>query len=494
MANRRLTFDELLLKLSDAKNFKFKENFIYSEEEKTFYLFDEKRFIYFIPDHSTDLPRLIFDGLVALKSLPDDELPIPPTQDITVGVVKSAITSLGWLCPNKLHSMNTNFATFSDLKVIDLDSFDISDVSRDKVSMLKFPFPSTILEDQTIDCPNWKQFLTEVLVTKETSNDEIPTPDHQLIELMQEIFGYSLLSHNRLEKTFFFFGSGQNGKSKVLQTLRMMFSDDLVSCETLGSLTTNRFSSAELVGKRLNITSEEDSKFLASDIFKMMVSGEEITGERKFEGKFKFKPNAKFIFATNKIPTFDTVDEAIRRRLVIVPFFRKIPEHKKDADLFEHKLKPELPGIFKWALEGAKRVIQNKKLIVADAVISMSDAYERAQSSAIEFFQENFEITGNKEDMIIKARMFEGYKEWIKLVGRKPLSRMNFYNDLELRYGRVGLLFPDQPQWISSKGFVARMALGITPSNDSSAWINSSGWWNNSDLLSDNSNKKDIPF
>lgn len=494
MPTRRLTFDELMDRLVDSKKFKFKENFVYSPDERIFYLFDEKESFYFIPDHDSFLPNFIFNSLVMLKKLPDEQNPIPQHQDITVSTVKSAITSLGWRCPNRLKPNDTNFATFSDLKVIDLDSFTISDVSRDKVSLLKFPFPSTVLEDNSIDCPNWKQFLTEVLVTKETCNDQDPTPDPQLIELMQEIFGYALLSHNKLEKTFFFFGSGQNGKSKVIQTLKLMFPGDLVSCETLGRLTTNRFATASLVGKRLNITAEEDSKFLASDIFKMMVSGEEITGERKFEGSFKFKPAAKFIFATNKIPTFDTVDEAIRRRLVIVPFFRKIPEHKKDADLFELKLKPELPGVFKWALEGAKRVAQNKKLSNAVAVEKMNDAYERAQSSAIEYFQENFEVTGNDDDVILKSKLFDGYKEWITHVGRKALSRMNFYNDLEMRYGRNGLRFPDQVVWSQKFGGPIRAVFGVTPSNDSSAWINASGWWNNSDLPNFEPNKKDIPF
>jgi len=492
---RRLTFDELMEILCVSVNFKFKENFVYSKNERTFYLFDEKENIYFIPDYESTLPEIVFSALTDLKKINDEQVAkIPNNQDITTSTVKNTIQYLSWVAPRKFEIMNTNYATFSDNKIIDLDTFELLEPSRDKISLLKFPFKSSILKDKTIDCPNWKHFLNEVLVTKETSNDEEPIPDQDLIDLIQEMFGYSLLSHNLLEKTFFLYGNGLNGKSKVIQTLKMLLPQQLVSCETLSRLTTNRFATASLVGKRINITSEEDSKYLASDIFKMMVSGEEISGERKFEGSFKFKPTLKFIFATNKIPTFDTIDEAIKRRLVIIPFFRKIPEHKKDIDLFERKLKPEMAGILKWAIEGAERITKNRKLTEPKAVLSMINLFEQTQSSAIEFFEENFEVTGNKKDILPRAKLLELYQFWVKEIsGRHPLSKQNFYKDLEMKYRNRGVNFPENVIWDNKTNTPIRGIAGATPSNDPTAWINESGKWN-AYLPQTMPNTKQVPF
>jgi putative DNA primase/helicase len=45
------------------------------------------------------------------------------------------------------------------------------------------------------------------------------------------------------------------------------------------------------------------------------------------------------------------VDEAIRRRLLLLPFLVTVPEGDRDPDLPE-KLKAEWPGILVWAIAG----------------------------------------------------------------------------------------------------------------------------------------------
>lgn len=473
----KLSSDELAFRLIDSPNLNFRLNFVWNKTEKIFYVFDEKENYYKILDVDDDLSKIIFQTLIEMKSTPKD--PIPYTQDLTPNLVSNIIKILTWQCPRSIDLLSDNFVTFSDGKMMDLDTFSIHPVVRDKISLLKFPFPSSILEDPAVLCPNWLSFLNDILITKESSEFDNPIPDASLLSLIQEMFGCALFSHSRYESTFFLYGNGQNGKSKLLSVLKTLFPKDLISCSTLEQLTTNRFKTASLVGKRLNVTSEEDSKFLASDVFKRIVSGEEISGERKFQKDFSFVPTCKMIFATNKIPTFDSIDYAIRRRIFIIPFFRKIPEAKKQINIFEEKLLPELPGIFKWALEGSKRLAQNEKFTHSDAVEKMRDTYERIQSSAVEFIQENFVITGNYDDIFQKARLFEGYKAWVEAdAGRKPLGKMKFYDELENRYARQGLQFPDQVVRHPLSHDPMRAVRGVKPTEDQTAWIHATNWLN----------------
>jgi hypothetical protein len=55
--------------------------------------------------------------------------------------------------------------------------------------------------------------------------------------------------------------------------------------------------------------------------------------------------------AGNHKPSFKGVDEAIRRRVLLVPFLQVIPEEKRDEHLPE-KLKAEWPAILRWAIDG----------------------------------------------------------------------------------------------------------------------------------------------
>ena len=62
---------------------------------------------------------------------------------------------------------------------------------------------------------------------------------------------------------------------------------------------------------------------------------------------FDFVPQFKIMIMGNHKPSVRSVDEAIKRRLNLLPFTVTIPKHERDPDLVE-KLKPEWPGILYW--------------------------------------------------------------------------------------------------------------------------------------------------
>ena len=66
---------------------------------------------------------------------------------------------------------------------------------------------------------------------------------------------------------------------------------------------------------------------------------------------FTFTPQFKLFIAGNHRPGLSGVDEAIRRRMHLVPFNVTIPENDRDLELPE-KLKAEWPGILSWMIDG----------------------------------------------------------------------------------------------------------------------------------------------
>ena len=60
-----------------------------------------------------------------------------------------------------------------------------------------------------------------------------------------------------------------------------MIGEEYCSSSTLSELS-DRFGKHDIMGKKANITGELDQKFGKSHIFKAIVTGDKIQGERKF--------------------------------------------------------------------------------------------------------------------------------------------------------------------------------------------------------------------
>jgi putative DNA primase/helicase len=55
----------------------------------------------------------------------------------------------------------------------------------------------------------------------------------------------------------------------------------------------------------------------------------------------------------NKRPALDAYDEALKRRIILIPFDHVVPAKDRDPNL-EVKLKKEASGILNWLLVGTK--------------------------------------------------------------------------------------------------------------------------------------------
>ena len=66
---------------------------------------------------------------------------------------------------------------------------------------------------------------------------------------------------------------------------------------------------------------------------------------------FEYVPEFKLLIAGNHRPGLRSVDEAIRRRLHMVPFTVTISPSERDPSLAE-KLRAEFSGIMQWAVKG----------------------------------------------------------------------------------------------------------------------------------------------
>jgi putative DNA primase/helicase len=109
---------------------------------------------------------------------------------------------------------------------------------------------------------------------------------------------------------------------------------------------------ARLRGVRLAVGSEiEIGKTWAESKIKALTGGDRLQGRYMRQDFFEFVPQFKLMIVGNHKPSLRGVDEAIRRRLHLIPFTVTIPPEERDPELSQ-KLTAEWPAILRWAIDG----------------------------------------------------------------------------------------------------------------------------------------------
>ena len=216
--------------------------------------------------------------------------------------------------------------------------------------------------------PLWTAFL-----------DRITGGNVELQAYLQRVAGYCLTGSVKEHVLFFLYGTGANGKSVFVNTLVGIWDDYAVTISTdmLMVSQTDRHPTeiARLRGARLVVGSEvETGRTWAESKIKSLTGGDRLQGRFMRQDFFEFDPQFKLMVVGNNKPSLRGVDEAIRRRLHLIPFTVTIPPAERDPELPE-KLKAEWPAILRWAIDGClawQREGLNPPPAVRDATATIS--------------------------------------------------------------------------------------------------------------------------
>lgn len=273
------------------------------------------------------------------------------------------------------------------------------------------------------DCPLWRRFL-----------DRITGGDADLCAFLQRMAGYSLTGITREHAMVFCYGTGSNGKGVFLNTLTAIWGDYAATAtmETFTASPTDRHPTdlAMLRGARLVTAQEtEEGRRWAEARIKAMTGGDPITARFMRQDFFTFVPTFKLLIAGNHKPALRGVDEAIRRRLHLIPFGVTIPAAERDKEL-PGKLKAEWGGILAWAIEGCLDW-QRDGLTPPPAVASATDEYLAGEDSLGLWVTECCTTSGYGNEA--GARLFSSWRTWAEAAGEQAGSQRRFTQALLAR-------------------------------------------------------------
>ncbi|MDO8864133.1 phage/plasmid primase, P4 family [Haliea sp. E1-2-M8] len=255
--------------------------------------------------------------------------------------------------------------------------------------------------------PLWGRFLNRVF-----------NGDQELIDFLQRAAGYALTGHTREHKLLFLYGTGRNGKSVFLNTLFDVMADysKRAAAQTFLDSHSERHPTdlAGLHGARLVAGSElPPGKVWNESVIKDLTGGDVITARFMRQDFFDYQPQFTLFIAGNHQPAFRGIDEAIRARVVLVPFTVTIPADERDPEL-PQKLQEEWPAILRWMVDGAV-AWQRQGLAVPDSVKAASLEYLDSEDTLGEFVADNL-ITAPGCG-VTHAAMYKRFTEWQRASG-----------------------------------------------------------------------------
>lgn len=285
-------------------------------------------------------------------------------------------------------------------------------------------FKAGVRYDPGAKCTEWLEHLNLVFGN-----------DADLISAFQLMAGYSLLSGNPDQVFFIPYGSGKNGKSVTTNVLRMIMGDYgiHVAPQTLMAQKNPDKARSDLVRiqyKRL-VTSTEGEQGAKLDIgwIKQISGGEPIVARALYMNEVEFRVEAVIWFATNHLPVINEVNQAIWRRIWLIPFNQVIPEDKRIVDYERKLIESEGSGILNWMIEGLKRYYSEGHLLKPKAITDATEEYKQDEDPLGDYLKENTVIKPDAK--VIDRDLFMDYCVWCTNNSiRFHMSKNNFTRNL----------------------------------------------------------------
>ena len=197
-------------------------------------------------------------------------------------------------------------------------------------------------------CDRFDQFLLEVFSMSVKPEDTI--------RHLWELIGYTMQGHKDLASWILLTGEGANGKTTLLKALTALLGSHAQNA-SVTEIAGNPHGINDLVGKLALIDEDLSSKYKLPDSFLKKISeNKQMRANPKYETPFNFENRAIVWMATNVLPATDDVSHGMIRRAHVLHFGRKFLEHEQDKTLDATFAGPELPGIFRRAVEGLCRL------------------------------------------------------------------------------------------------------------------------------------------
>ena len=201
--------------------------------------------------------------------------------------------------------------------------------------------------DPAAACPEFYQLMWRVC-------GENANVAHYVLKLL----GSALFGANREQQIYFLCGPTASGKTVLLDIVSAVMGKlahnspvDLITWQRMGR---NARVENSIRGKRLITITEASARMTIDEGQVKRLTGESRVSINEHYAKTEAEVPVTWtiVVATNEMPTLTSFDDAMRRRVVVVPMGETVPEHLRDKTLTERVIAAESQGILNALLWG----------------------------------------------------------------------------------------------------------------------------------------------
>ena len=280
---------------------------------------------------------------------------------------------------------------------------------------------TTVPVDNKCPTPLWDKFL-----------DRVSAGDKNLTGFVQRMAGYALTGTIREHAIFFLHGLGGNGKGVFVRAISGILGEyHRPASIALFTATKNDQHPTDLAGlhaARIVTASEtEEGRPWAEARIKEITGGDKITARFMRQDFFDYIPQFKLIISGNHRPGLRSVDEAMRRRMHLIPFTVTIDEKERDPEL-DSKLRAEWPGILAWMVRGC---LEWQRIgLATPAVIKNATAEYLAGEDTFKTFIDDCCVVG-PDEWESSNNLFFRWKQWAQAHGEFTGTQRRFSQRLD---------------------------------------------------------------
>ncbi|MBA4796365.1 MAG: bifunctional DNA primase/polymerase [Rhizobiales bacterium] len=285
---------------------------------------------------------------------------------------------------------------------------------------MTYTLPYRYLPLQAGHMPMFNQFLNDCWGRDPDYGDKLLA--------LQEMIGVSLMSKAAdFETAFLLFGLAGAGKS-VMQSIMKGLVPPGSSASIPPSDWGDKFLPAEMFGKIINFAGElSETRPIPGDIFKKVVSGEELTVQFKNQSPFSFEPEAAHWFNSNHLPKTRDSSEGFNRRWLILEFNNRVGVDKQVIDLDSQILEHEREAIVAWAIQGYKRLVEMGKFTFPTSHLALVEQMGGDNNSVRHFITScESDLKRIPGEMVPLLELYDHYRACMLRGGMRPVMKTKF--------------------------------------------------------------------
>ncbi len=276
--------------------------------------------------------------------------------------------------------------------------------------------------DDDAKCPLWLDHLDYCL-----------EGDAERVALLQEFVGYCLQPDCHYQRFLALEGRGSDGKSVILAAITAMAGRQNVSKVLIDYFGESAYLPS-MVGKMINVSADsgDSIRTVAEGTLKLITDGDPIVINEKYARAFTARINAKLICSWNMRPRITDRSDSVWRRMLLIPFFRTIPESKKILGMSTPEWwlnQGEAPGILCWAIRGLHRLNQQHRFTIPKLMREALAEYKLEANPAADFLQDY--LAYDNDRCVEASEVYAAYKLWCDHSGYKALGSRNFGKEVK---------------------------------------------------------------